>query len=62
MIRHKITIKYRDDTTLEYDCYDGPYIGASYLTLYLSPRLRKNIPLEAIGEFTTEDYWLKDKK
>jgi hypothetical protein len=52
-----IKIKYRDDTTEEYECVDYPSMGDRWMTLYLKEFKRKIICTDKIDEL---EYFFKN--
>jgi hypothetical protein len=54
MIYVELTIRYRDDKTKSWDCFDYPYIGNDYITITPKddPTERVLIPNEAIDEIS----------
>ena len=59
MIRFKVEMTYRDDTTETFDCSEHPTIGDSYITIYHNNDNRTYKPKEAIKHFKVKDYWKK---
>ena len=45
-----LKIKFRDDKVETFECFDIPYVGDKWITIYLIDRSRKIIPSEAIAE------------
>lgn len=62
MINIKVKIKFRDDKIREFECYDTPYTGSDWVTLYIvsnNSMERLQLPLAGIAEI---NYYYETKK
>jgi hypothetical protein len=57
MIRHQVTITFRDEKAATFDCYDYPAVGTDWITLRIEPTETRFIPAQAVQDIVVKDSW-----